>query len=133
VAPRGSCLGMFLPIGLGRVGRLSAYPREYISPGAGPSTVRVGGGVGAGDHPGHDVRLPIVFVIAFALYLVALGGASGTGARYPLPQDDAGQPPAAEESPATLAVGNREGVSGSFLSKSPANLVHIVAGITVSP
>jgi MFS family permease len=108
IAPLGFCLGMFLPIGLGRVGRLSAYPREYIAwCWAVNGFASVVGSVLA-TILAMTYGFRIVFVIAFALYLVALVALRALVRATPLPQDDAEPPPAAEESPATLAVGNRE-------------------------
>ncbi len=72
IAPLGFCLGMFLPIGLGRVGRLSTHPREYVAwcwAVNGFASV-VGSTLATILAMTYGFR--IVFVIAWALYLVAL-------------------------------------------------------------
>ncbi len=72
IAPLGFCLGMFLPIGLARVGRLSDHPREYVAwcwAVNGFASV-VGSTLATILAMTYGFR--IVFVIAFVLYLLAL-------------------------------------------------------------
>jgi hypothetical protein len=91
IAPLGFCLGMFLPVGLSRVSRLSAHPREYVAwCWAINGFASVVGSVLA-TILAMTYGFRIVFVIAFALYLIALVALRALTRATPRPQDE-GEP-----------------------------------------
>lgn len=77
LAPLGICLGMFMPLGLGAVARLTPYPRQYVAWGWAVNGFASVVGAGLTTILAMTFGFRVVLFLALAVYLVAAAALRG--------------------------------------------------------
>ncbi len=96
LAPLGVCLGMFMPLGIGTVARLSAHPREYVAWGWAVNGFASVVGAVLTTIIAMTFGFNVVLVIGLAVYLGALAALRSLAAGARPAEVDAKEPKAIE-------------------------------------